>query len=265
MTQDLREIWFSNQGVRLFAVESGHGRPIILLHGGLANHLACRLFAAPLAERFRLITPDLRGAGRSHYAGALGWRELADDIAALMRHLGIERAVIGGVSFGTGVAVRVALDHPAIVAGLVLLSPVYPGADVGLAPDVQAAMTTMNVMGSRVVSEGIQALFPLFDALPPAIRDRGRTVISTFDPASVAATTRFMASGQQPFASARVLESIEAPTLLVPGTDPTHPAEVAELYRRHLKRSTVREITATVWTGGAEFAAAIAEFTDQLE
>src|SRR4051794_12530096 len=62
--QHLDEIWFEHAGAKLFAVASGSGRPIVLLHGGLATHLACRVFAASLAERFRLITPDLRASGR---------------------------------------------------------------------------------------------------------------------------------------------------------------------------------------------------------
>src|SRR5678816_2376990 len=103
---DKDEIGFEHAGANLYAVASGHGRPIILLHGGLATHLACWVFAAPLAGRFRLITPDLRASGRSIYREALSWDQLADDIAALIDHLGYERAVIGGVSFGAGVAVR---------------------------------------------------------------------------------------------------------------------------------------------------------------
>lgn len=265
MATDLREIWFENHGVTLFAVESGRSKPIIFLHGGLANHLACRVFAAPLAARFRLITPDLRAAGRSIYAGELSWRELADDVAALVRHLGLDRAVIGGVSFGAGCAVRVALDHPELVEGLVVMTPAYGGADVGLTAAQQAAMHAMDAFGSRAVAEGIEMLFPLFDALPPAIRDRGRAVIATFDPASVAATTRFMASGAQPLPTAAALATIDAPTLLIPGNDPTHPPEISDLYRRHLRRCTVREITASVWSGDGEYAAAIADFIDRLQ
>ena len=47
----MREFLFDSAGTKLFAVESGEGVPIILIHGGLANHLACRVFAAPLTLR----------------------------------------------------------------------------------------------------------------------------------------------------------------------------------------------------------------------
>jgi pimeloyl-ACP methyl ester carboxylesterase len=253
---DLDEIWFEHADAMLYAVASGHGHPLILLHGGLATHLACRVFAAPLAERFRLITPDLRASGRSIYRDPLTWDQLADDVAALIAHLGYERAVIGGISFGAGVAVRVALRHPTCVDGLVVLTPAFGGAEHGLTPAQAAAMHAMDAAGSRAVVEGVSVLFPLFDALPPEVRERGRRVAATYDAASVATSTQFMASGAQPFARATELAAIEAPTLLVPGTDPYHPPEIAELSRQHIPRCT------TVAT--ADYAAAISEFMSSI-
>ncbi|HEV7558936.1 MAG TPA: alpha/beta fold hydrolase, partial [Kofleriaceae bacterium] len=209
---DLVEIWSDG----LFAVESGAGAPIILMHGGLANHLVCRAFAAPLMSAYRVITPDLRGSGKSIFAGELSWDRFADDVAALMRHLGLAKAVIGGVSFGSGVAVRTALRHPELVDKLVLLTPAFAGTDVGLTPAQADAMRAMDAVGSRAVAEGIEVIFPLFDRLPPEIRERIRRIAAHYDPASVAASTRFMASGAQPFGTASELAAITAPTLVVP-------------------------------------------------
>jgi pimeloyl-ACP methyl ester carboxylesterase len=240
----------------LFAVETGHGTPIILLHGGLANHLVCRAFAAPLMSSYRVITPDLRGSGKSTFSGELSWDLLADDIAALVRHLGLATAVIGGVSFGSGVAVRTALRHPGLVDKLVLLTPAFAGTDVGLTPAQDEAMRAMDAVGSRAVAEGIEVIFPLFDRLPPDVRERIRRIAALYDPASVATSTRFMASGAQPFASASELAAISAPTLVVPGTDPYHPAEFADLYARHLPHCIVRNTT--------NYAEAIAELMTSL-
>ncbi len=255
---DAKEFWFESDGVRLFAVESGHGRPIILLHGGLANHEACRRFAAPLATRFRIITPDLRASGRSIFAGSLSWDQLADDVAALVGHLGLERAAIGGVSFGAGVAVRVALRHRGLTAALIVLHPAFAGAEVGLTPAQHAAMQAMDAAGRRAVAEGMQALDPLLETLPMPMRERARATLAAYDPASVAATTRFMASGAQPFVTAAALASISAPTLLVPGGDPTHPVEIADLYRRHLTGASLQT------RDTMDFAQAIGDFVDRL-
>ena len=257
MREQLRELWFPSAGARLFAAERGDGPPVILLHGGLATHQACWQFAGPLAARFRVITPDLRASGRSIDAGPLDWDRLADDVAALAHHLGLARAVIGGVSFGAACAARVALRHPALVRALIVLSPAYGGVELGLTAAQQAAMAAMDAAGRRAVAEGIAVLLPLFDALPDAIRARARALVATYDPASVAASTRFMASGAQPFAAAE-LAAIACPTLVVPGADPTHPPEAADVFRTHIPDCTVRA------AGPADYAAAIADFVDRL-
>jgi pimeloyl-ACP methyl ester carboxylesterase len=202
--------------------------------------LACWQFAAPLTARYRVITPDLRGAGRSHFAGPLSWDVLSDDIAALLRHLGIARAAIGGTSFGAGAAVRVALRHPDVVAALLVLHPAYGGGELGLSPAQQQAMTTMDAAGSRVVAEGIHVLMPLFSALPAEVRERAKRVVATYDPASVATTTAFLASGAQPFTRGTDLAAITAPVLVVPGVDPYHPPEVAALFREYVQRCELR-------------------------
>ena len=235
----MREFWFENAETKLFAVESGEGRPIILIHGGLATHLACRAFGAPLDARYRLVTPDLRGSGRSVFHGPLSWDLLADDVAALVRSLGVERAVIGGVSMGAAVATRTALRHPEVIEKLLVLSPAYGGAELGLTTAQQAAMHAMDAVGSRAPAEGVEVLLPLFDALPEAIRDRAKRLIPTYDARSVATTTAFMASLVQPFERGEDLRQIVAPTLVVPGVDATHPREAAEGFRVYVKNSTV--------------------------
>lgn len=260
----LEELWYESAGTRLFAAESaaapaastvpapsGAGRALVLLHGGLANHLSAQLLAPASC---RSITPDLRGSGRSIYRARLTWDQLADDVAALLRHRGLDRAVIGGISFGTGCAIRAALRYPELVEALVLLHPVYAGTRQGLTPAQQAAMSAMDAAGTRTLTDGMDALSPLLDTLPEAIRARARATVATYDPASVAASTHFMASGEQPFDEPSELAAITAPTLLVPGIDPTHPREVADLYARHLPCCTVRDVDPP------RFASAIAEF-----
>jgi hypothetical protein len=104
-----------------------------------------------------------------------------------------------------------------------------------------AAMRTMKEAGNRVLVHGVGALRPLFETLPPPIRDAAIRMMLGFDAASVAATTRFLAMNQQPMESVRELESIDVPVMVLPGIDPEHPAEVASLYAEHLRRPTVVE------------------------
>ena len=240
----MRTFWFhAADGARLFALERGQGPALILLHGGLADHRACAPLAEPLADRFRVITPDLRASGRSLHHDPLSWNLLADDIAALARHLDLARAAVGGTSFGSGVALRAALRHPVLVSALLLVHPVYAGADRGLTAEQEAAMHTIDAAARRAPTDGIDALLPLLDTLPPAIRERARTVVLSLDPRSVAALSRFMSSGAQPFASAADLAAITCPTLLIAGIDPQHPAWLADLLAAHLPRATLSSAT----------------------
>lgn len=237
------EHWIERADACLFVAEQGTGTPLVLVHGGLANHQACVRLAGSLPSRVRLITPDLRGSGRSVFAGPLDWDLLADDLAAVLRVLGISRAVIGGVSFGAGCAVRFALRHRAMTAALLVLNPAFAGADVGLTPAQMAAMRAMAEAGQRALVSGVSALYPLLETLPVEMRERARATVAGYDPASVAATTAFMASGSQPFERADDVARIDCPTLVVPGVDATHPPEVTAVYAKHIPRCSVVEMT----------------------
>jgi len=236
-----QEVWFEADGARLFAFEVGNGNPVVFVHGGLADHRAALFRVGQLAGTHRLITPDVRGSGRSVYTGDLSWNRLADDMAALLEHLGAERAVVGGTSMGSAVALRFALRHPRLLQGLILMSPIYPGADRPLSEPTMAAMRIMKEAGNRALEQGVGALRPLFETLPPPIRDAAVGMMLGFDAASVAATTRFLATNQQPMQSVRELESIAVPVMVLPGIDPEHPAEVGSLYAEHLRHPTVVE------------------------
>ena len=97
--------------------------PVVLAHGLLMDH---EMFAAQveaLGSRFRVITWDARCHGETETTDApFSYWDLADDLKALLDHLGIARAVIGGMSQGGFVALRFALKHPQRVDALILLS-----------------------------------------------------------------------------------------------------------------------------------------------
>ena len=241
----MREFWIESQGVRLFATEDGDGPVVVMLHGGMANHLAVRPFVAPLVGRYRVIAPDVRGSGKSWYGGPLSFDQLADDIEHLLDHVGVHRAVIGGASSGSGVALRFALRHPARTVGLVLVKPVYAGTARGYSEDQKATFAMMDAVASRALKEGVQVLRPLYANLPEGMRERALAMMEAFDPASVVATSHFIASGSQPFDSTAELKSLKLPTLLVCGDDPMHPAEVSDLYAANIPNCTAVPATTT--------------------
>ena len=238
-----RELWFESGGARLYAVDLGHGHPVVFLHGGLADHRSALFRVGALAASQRVLAPDLRGSGRSIYRGAMSWDELADDVCALLDHVKIDRTIVGGVSAGSAVALRFALRHPERTLGLILMAPVYAGQDRGLTDAQTAAFRLMDEAGQRALEQGVESLRPLYARLPQPIRQRAIEMMLGFDAASVAATMRFLASGLQPIDAAQELAAIDVPVLLVPGTDAEHPPEVSRLYLQHIRRHVVVDPT----------------------
>jgi pimeloyl-ACP methyl ester carboxylesterase len=253
----VREFWFEGEDVRLYAVEDGNGPVIVMLHGGMANHLAALPLIAPLSPRYRVVAPDLRGSGRSLSAAPLSFARLGRDIELLLDHLGAKRAVVGGISSGSGIALCFALRHPDRTAGLVVVKPIYAGTERGYSAEQKATFTMMDAVAGRALAEGVQALRPLYANLPPATRDKALAMLEGFDAASVLATSHFIASGAQPFASGADLRALRVPTLLVRGDDVMHPAEVADLYAANIPNCTVAEASTT------DIAAAIGAFCEQ--
>lgn len=112
--------------VSLHVVDQGvsSGPPLLLLHGATETFAGgWRHQIAPLAARFRLIGPDLRGHGKSsNPAGRLDLRRMADDLAELLAHLGSGPVHVAGYSGGASVALYLALRHPERLRSLVLVS-----------------------------------------------------------------------------------------------------------------------------------------------
>src|SRR5262249_49207763 len=111
----------------------GAGRPIVLLHGGLGSGEMFGPVLPALADHHRVVVPDLQGHGRTaDIDRPLDIRLMADDIAALIDHLGLDKPDVVGYSLGGGVALQVAAKSPTkvrrLVAGSANLRPdaIYP-------------------------------------------------------------------------------------------------------------------------------------------
>jgi 3-oxoadipate enol-lactonase len=111
------------RGQRLYYEDTGGaGGALVLSHGFLMDSHMYDAQKRALAGSRRVITWDQRGHGRTGSDGRpFTYWDSADDLAGLLDHLGVERAVIGGMSQGGFVALRFALRHPERTAGLVLI------------------------------------------------------------------------------------------------------------------------------------------------
>jgi pimeloyl-ACP methyl ester carboxylesterase len=109
-----QQIYFEDTG--------GSGAPVILGHGFMMDHEMFAPQVAALRENYRVITWDERGFGNTEFDGQpFSYWDSANDCLGLLTHLGIERAVVGGMSQGGFLSLRVALTAPERVRALILL------------------------------------------------------------------------------------------------------------------------------------------------
>src|SRR4051812_19680312 len=114
-------------GINLYYERHGSGRPIILLHGGLGSGEMFAPIIGQLAEHHEVITPDLQGHGRTaDIERPIDHRLMADDIAALIDHLGLEKPDLVGYSLGGGVALFTAVEYPEKIGKLVMAAGNIP-------------------------------------------------------------------------------------------------------------------------------------------
>jgi pimeloyl-ACP methyl ester carboxylesterase len=110
-------------GINLYYETHGTGRPLILLHGGLGSGEMFGPLLPALAAGHQVIAVDLQGHGRTaDIDRPLSIETMADDIAALIGHLGLDRPDVMGYSLGGGVAMLTAIRHPEVVGRLVAVS-----------------------------------------------------------------------------------------------------------------------------------------------
>ena len=104
----------------------GRGKPIVLLHGYALNSLMWECQLPALSEKYRVVTVDLRGFGKSSCGGQWSGNIMADDVSGLVHHLDLENYAILGFSMSGPVALRLALKHPDKIAKLVMVSSILP-------------------------------------------------------------------------------------------------------------------------------------------
>ena len=118
MMKGFRKETLHVNGVDIVLRHGGKGPPLLLMHGNPFTHLSWNRVAPDLAQRFTVVTPDLRGYGDSskpdggddHYA--YSFREMGKDMVELMKKLGFETFSAAGHDRGARVLHRMCLDYP---------------------------------------------------------------------------------------------------------------------------------------------------------
>ena len=128
MTFDIEHMMVNANGASFHVACAGTGRPLLLLHGWPEYWATWTPIMERLADRFRLIAPDLRGFGDSDKpAGDYGPARHAEDIAALIEAMDLAPVGIVSHDVGASVAQGLARTRPDLVSGLFFFNLVYPG------------------------------------------------------------------------------------------------------------------------------------------
>jgi pimeloyl-ACP methyl ester carboxylesterase len=146
-------------GGTLHCGQWGSGDVVVLAaHGITANHIMWAPIAEQLGDGIRLIAPDLRGRGRSSaIEGPWGMAAHADDLAAVLDHAAVNRALLLGSSMGGFVAVVAASRHPERFSRVVLLDGGLP-LDLGPLLELPIEQLTAAVIGPAL--ERLRMTFP---------------------------------------------------------------------------------------------------------
>lgn len=212
------------QGHRIGYEEYGEGgRPIVLVHGLLMNrHMFDRL-GPELAKRGnRVICVDLLGHGRSDQPDDLRLYSMplfAEQVVALLDHLGLERAVVGGTSLGANVALELAVRHRERVEGLFIEMPVLDNALAAV-----AAFFAPILLGLRIGRWPIEVSSRLAAAIPRThfLLDIGLDWVRRRPGPSVAVLEGLLLGETAPPREQR--QQIDLPALVVGHPrDPLHP------------------------------------------
>jgi pimeloyl-ACP methyl ester carboxylesterase len=172
-------------GINLYYETHGTGRPLVLLHGGLGSGEMFGPVLPALSERHQVIAPDLQGHGRTaDIDRPIDVRLMADDIAALIEHLGLDKPDVVGYSLGGGVALQVAIKYPALIGRLVAVSAAirrdaaYPEL---LEQQGQVGAAAAEFMKDTPMYELYQRVAPRPEDFPRLLDKMGAAMAKDFD------------------------------------------------------------------------------------
>lgn len=210
--------------IQLAYDDVGVGHAVVLIHGYPFNRSLWTEQTDALTSRFRVVTPDLRGFGESASGerdgseGPVTMNRMAQDVAELMDHLGIEQAVIGGLSMGGYVALAFVKQFPSRVKALVL-------ADTRAQADTEEGKQTRHQQAEKALSEGMagiadamlpKLLTPDTVSKRPEVVKRVRDMMLKTKPQGAASALLGMAERDD---QSEFISTIRVPTMIVVGRE----------------------------------------------
>jgi 3-oxoadipate enol-lactonase len=224
-------------GIQLNYRVEGEGPPLVMAHGllgSIATLVVLGDVSDLLMRDFSVINYDARGHGESGHTADpddYTWKALGQDMYGLLRHLGIERAHVGGGSLGAGTSLMLAINHPEIVEKLVLVSP-PPIVQQASAPVASLFGGLARLIEGLGMEEAVDVALRLspwreFGEAAPAILEWIRQWLLSQNPEGIVAAIKGIVNG--PALDKEDFGQIKAPALIIAHPDDEmHPLVSAE-------------------------------------
>jgi pimeloyl-ACP methyl ester carboxylesterase len=256
------EFSVQSAGVTLAGEEAGEGTPVVLLHGLTATRRYVVMGSRSLERSgHRVVTYDARGHGASTGAedpDAYDYDDLVEDLRAVMDDRGIDRAVLVGASMGAHTAVRMALDHPERVSGLVIATPAFDPEE-----DRDEGLKRWDALSEGLRTGGVDGFVEAYG--DPQVPERWKETIDkvlrqrlgAHEQPDAVADALHAVPRSRPFESWDELGEIAVPTIVVASrddADPGHPYAIGERYAEAIPEAELRSeepgSSPLAWQGG---------------
>ncbi|MDG4787846.1 alpha/beta hydrolase [Micromonospora sp. WMMD1102] len=203
-------------GLHLYYETHGSDSPLILLHGGLGSGEMFGPVLPELAARHQVIAVDFQGHGRTaDIDRPLDSALMADDIAALIDHLGLDQPAVVGYSLGGGVALRLAARYPGKV-GRVVAASAYARSDA-VYPEIRAQQGQVSAAAVEFMKD--TPMYELYQRVAPRPEDFPRLL------------DKIGAAMAEDFDLTEEIRGLQVPTLIVAGdADMAPPSHFVEVF-----------------------------------
>lgn len=239
---------WNHDGLEFAFAESGFGKPFLFQHGlGADSRQPFSLVKPP--SGFRLLAFDFRAHGETKPLGdesKIGLASFADDAKALLDHLKIDKAIIGGISMGAAVAVNFALRFPERVMGLVLSRPAWLDGPRQRNVELFAKVAQLiRAYGPEVGAEKFKHTDEYFEVLGESTAGAASLLALFAYPRAAETVARLERLPRDaPYHATSELAAIKAPTLVLANRqDPIHPFNYGQILAKRIAGAEFKEIT----------------------
>ena len=251
------------QGSTISYVAEGEGLPVIFIHGFPFDKRMWERQIVSLKEQYRCIAYDVRGHGKSSgSSGEFSIAQFADDLVSFMDALGIDKAVVCGLSMGGYIALHAVEKYPSRILALALCDTQCK-ADTDEAREKR--MRTIEFIKhdglKKYADESVKSLFaPASLETKKQEVDLIRNTILASDPENVCKTLMALANRKN---TCHVLSSLKIPVLILVGTeDKVTPLAAAQFMKEQYPAASLETIAAAGHVSNLENPE---EFTSQLD